>query len=136
MKPHPLSYIVLIPLAAFLILWNSCSAPYQAKGKSSAGIQPGQDSTTYELVIIDPDFDLWYLMKFSPALDRSEETYQFMNRQGVLKWNACYSRGMYPDVVASYIDYRPEIRYGIELNRRLYWYFRFIEEKYQIPLLR
>ncbi len=34
----------------------------------------------------------------------------------------------------SYIDYNPNIDYGLDLNYKLYYYFRYFEEKHGIRL--
>jgi hypothetical protein len=126
----------MIPAAVLLILLGTCSLQAQLQKSGVVGMNPEEDSITYELMIIDPDFDLWYVMKYSTAMDRSEASYQLKNRLAVLNWNSYHSSGRFPGIIDSYIDYRPDISYGIGLNRRLYWYFRFVEEKYHIPLLR
>lgn len=100
---------------------------------------PGEisiDSTEYKILIIDPDFDRWYMMRYSPSMDRSNQTYRSMNNIGVQNWNSFFDRGRYPYAIGSYLHYQPNIDYGIEVNRRLYWYFKYIEEKYRIRLLR
>ncbi|MDX9905480.1 MAG: DUF6146 family protein [Bacteroidales bacterium] len=92
------------------------------------------DSTVYEITIIDNQFDNWYLMNFSPAEDRSNEYYRSMNNLAVSNWNQYYNSGRYKRVIDSYIDYWPTVDYGIELNRKLYWYFKYIEESSGIRL--
>jgi len=94
------------------------------------------DSTEYEITIIDPDFDTWYLMNFSPSKDRSNEYYRTMNGFGVTNWNQYFVRGRYSNVVGSYINYIQSEDYGIEVNRKLFWYFKYIEDNYRIRLLR
>ncbi|MDY0103615.1 MAG: DUF6146 family protein [Lentimicrobium sp.] len=94
------------------------------------------DSTEYKILIIDPDFDRWYMMRYSPSMDRSNETYRSMNIIGVQNWNSFYERGKYPNAIGSYLNYQTNIDYGLEVNRRLYWYFKYIEETYRIRLLR
>lgn len=37
-------------------------------------------------------------------------------------------------IIESYIDYRPNIDYGIEVNRKLFWYFKYVKSKYGINL--
>jgi hypothetical protein len=37
-------------------------------------------------------------------------------------------------VIDSWINYQPQIDYGIDVNRKLYWYFRFVEDYYGIRL--
>jgi hypothetical protein len=94
------------------------------------------DSTEYEITIIDIDFDRWYMMRYSPSMDRSNDYYRSMNASGVINWNDYYTRNKYNQVIGSYINYNPSVDYGIEVNRRLFWYFKFIEETYRIRLLR
>ena len=94
------------------------------------------DSTEYEITIIDPAFDHWYLMHFSQVEDRSNEYYRAMNGLGVSNWNQYYMRGRYPNSIGSYINFIPSVDYGIEVNRRLYWYFKYIEETFRIRLLK
>jgi hypothetical protein len=94
------------------------------------------DSTEYEITITDPDFDRWYMMRYSPSMDRSNDYYRSKNGLGVVNWNDYFTRNKYNQVIGSYINYNPSVDYGIEVNRRLFWYFKFIEETYRIRLLK
>lgn len=94
------------------------------------------DSTQYQIWIIDPDFDRWYFLRFSPSLDRSNDYYRARNQIGVDNWNNYFTRGRYSRVINSYIYYNPSTDYGIEVNRRLYWYFKYVEENFRVRLLR
>ena len=125
----PVFYISLIVLLAW-----ACS-PARNVSKTSAKVEPDPaDSTQYELVIIDIHFDSWYTLNYSDAKDRTDEYYHSKNLVAASRWNDYYRRGKYIDVVDSYLDYQPQIDYGIELNRKLYWYFSFVEEYYGIKL--
>lgn len=94
------------------------------------------DSTEYQIIIIDPEFERWFLMRYSPALDRSNEYYRSLNSLGVNNWNDYFNRGKYSRVIGSYIHYNPTLDYGMDVNRKLYWYFKYIEENTSIRLLR
>ncbi len=94
------------------------------------------DSTEYEITIIDPDFDTWYLLNFSPVQDRSNEYYRSQNGLGVTNWNLYFSKGRYTDAIGCYINYIQSVDYGVEVNRKLFWYFKYIEDNYKIRLLR
>ncbi|MBW6492122.1 MAG: hypothetical protein K0B15_13120 [Lentimicrobium sp.] len=94
------------------------------------------DSTEYQLTIIDPDFDRWYFLRYSPALDRSNVYYRSRNIIAVNNWNDYFMRGRYTRVINSFISYDQSVDYGIEVNRRLYWYFTYMEENFRIRLLR
>ena len=102
--------------------------------KSQAGIV--SDDTEYNILIIDPDFDRWYMMRYSVSMDRSNDFYKGMNNLGVQNWNNYYNRGKFPQVIGSYLNYNPSIDYGLDVNRRLYWYFKYIEENFKIRVLR
>jgi hypothetical protein len=125
---------LLIPILIVMLIW-SCKTSQQTS-KSLAGKVLIIDSTEYEITIIDPEFDTWYLMNYSPAKDRSIDFYKMQNRIGVSNWNDYYRRAKYHRVIEDQIYYDYSIDYGIEVNRKLYWYFKFVEEDYQIRLLR
>ena len=123
---------ILIGILALALL--ACS-PVKHSTKTSATIKPVEkDTSEYEITIIDNDFDHWYLMNYSPAKDRSNEYYKGINPVAASNWNYFYRSGKYRNIIESEIDYRPEIEYGIEVNRKLFWYFKFIEEVYKIML--
>lgn len=116
-----------------LMVW-ACS-PVQNATKTSATLtQSSKDSTEYEILIIDPRFEQWYLMNYSEAKDYSNEYYRSKNQLAVANWNDYYRTGQYGRVIDSYINYQPTIDYGIEVNRKLYWYFKYIKTNYGINL--
>jgi hypothetical protein len=116
-----------------LVVW-SCS-PVKVATKTSAHLaKNSQDSTEYEVVIIDNGFDLWFLTNYSESKDRSNEYYRAKNMVAVANWNDYYHLGRYDRVVESYIDYRPDIDYGIDVNRKLFWYFKYVKSEYGINL--
>lgn len=92
------------------------------------------DSTEYEILIIDPDFDTWYLVNYAPSLDRSNDYYRLKNTVAVNNWNHFYMGGRYNSVIGSHIHYVPSTDYGIEVNRKLYWFFKYYEDKFRVPL--
>ena len=116
-----------------LMVW-ACS-PVKTASKSSAILtQKEQDTTEYGIVIIDPGFDQWYLLNYSPAQDRSNDYYRTQNIIAVRNWNDYYRTGKYSRIIDSEIDYLPDVDYGIEVNRKLFWYFRYIKSEYRIYL--
>jgi len=126
----------LVLLGLVIIVVYGCSSPKKSFVSEKTAGRVAIDSTEYEITIIDPDFDRWYIGHYSPALERTNEYYRSMNSQGVINWNQYFTRNRYSTVIGSYISYNPSVDYGLEVNRRLYWYFRFIEENYRIRLLR
>jgi hypothetical protein len=116
-----------------LLIWG-CSPVKQALKTSATLKHTVQDSTEYEIQIIDPQFDQWYVFNYSPAKDYSKEYYQGKNLVGVTNWNYYYTSGRYSRIIISLIDYRPDVDYGIEVDRKLYWYFKYIQSECRIPL--
>jgi hypothetical protein len=93
------------------------------------------DSIKYELIILDPGFDSWLATK-PPMSFYSKEYYETKNKLYVMEWNY---RNQFPmrfgDVYETRIDYYPNIDYGLELNYRLFYYFRYFEETNHMKLL-
>ena len=91
------------------------------------------DSTGYELIILDPGFELWLITR-PPKEFHSKEYYQQMNRLYVSEWNYRFSTGRDHGEYDSYIDYEPQTDYGLDLNYKLYYYFKYFEEKHRTKL--
>ena len=124
---------LIFPFFLLLVVW-SCS-PAQKTGSSDKHPKIINDSTEYEITIIDPQFDNWYLMNFSAAKDYSNEFYRSKNQVGVLTWNDFYTRNRYHRVIENYIIFDNSADYGIEVNRKLYWYFKYVEDTFGVNLL-
>jgi len=124
---------LLFSMFVLLVAW-SCSPSQKAV---SSGKKPiiKIDSTEYEIIVIDPEFDHWYLLNFSITKDRSNEYYRSKNQLGVNNWNDYFIRNLYPNLIDSSIVYDFSIDYGIDVNRTLYWYFKYYEDKFGIRLL-
>jgi hypothetical protein len=116
-----------------LLIW-SCS-PVRETARTSAVVAPNsQDSTEYELIIDDIHFEQWYLLNYSESKDRTDDYYHSKNLVAAYNWNDYYRGGKYIGIIDSYVNYEPQIDYGIELNRKLFWYFRFVQEYYKVKL--
>ena len=122
----------------FLIsgLLFSCSPVKQAarsdKPRKIELAPNNQDSTEYELIIIDPGFQSWFNSNQKPVWYFSKDYLASWNYQYVVAWNAKVRDPLFmvnsadnPFILE--IDYRPHIDYGLELNHKLYHYFRYIE---------
>jgi len=126
----------LLLFSVTLLFFASCSSQKQVSSNDAGKHEINLDTTSYEITIIEPDFDRWYLMRFNPGLDRSNEYYRSKNSLAASTWNSYYNSGRYRRAISSDIPYNPSVDYGIEVNRKLYWYFKYIEENYKVPLLR
>ena len=124
---------ILIFLILGGILW-SCNTPGHTSKVTTSKISKA-DTSEYEITIIDPEFDFWYAVNFSPAKDYANRYYRSQNQVAVSNWNDYYRRNKYRRVIENDISYDNSVDYGIDVNRKLFWYFKFIEEKYHVRVL-
>lgn len=88
----------------------------------------------YELIIIDPGYQTWFMAHSKPINFYSPSYYELWNQRYVAAWNekvnqqAYYNSANYP--FENRIEYNPNIDYGADLNYELYWYFRYIQHLY------
>lgn len=87
------------------------------------------DSVEYELIVLDPAFDSWFIRVQKGEWYYSQHYLEGWNRQLVSQWNSMVGqrtrRGCIPEV---YINYDAHIDYGKSLNYKLFYYFRFVQE--------
>lgn len=116
-----------------LMVW-ACAPVKEVTKTSATLVNKSNDTTEYEVIIMDVGFNQWYLKNFTEAKDHSNEYYQYNNLVAVSNWNNDYHAGRFDRVIDSYIDYRPDIDYGIDVNRKLFWYFKYVNSVYGIHL--
>jgi hypothetical protein len=88
------------------------------------------DSVTYELIVLDPEFDFWFARTHRGEWYYSQSYLESWNQQLVSQWNSQVGmrtrRGCIPEI---YIHYDSHIDYGKALNHKLFYYFRFVQER-------
>ena len=94
-----------------------------------------QNEEEYELIVLDPGFDTWFATTWSPSKDRSQAYYSSWNQQYVTEWNYKATRPHTSNFFDNLIQYDTTIDYGIEVERKLYYYFRWVDTKLGIPIL-
>ena len=126
-----LSWILLV--AALLA---SCSRARQlSKVSISNPAEEPQDSVSYELVVLDPGFESWYLMHSRPDWYHSQSYYETWNLQYVPAWNSKVMMPRYSRLFEHTIDYDSFTDYGLDLNHKLFYYFQYVEHALRIPVL-
>jgi hypothetical protein len=128
---------MIFPAALMAGILFSCAPAKKTtqapKPEKIALLAEDQDSIEYELLIIDAGFDTWLQTNRKPKWYYSNDYLATWNYQYVLAWN---ERARNPEFWNRYpdhpfileIDYRPNIDYGLELNYKLYHYFKYIEK--------
>ncbi len=117
------------------VMVGGCALFSPGKGAGSAEIKSdaASDSTEYELVVFDMGFETWLLMQ--PSMEHSLEYYKTKNSLYVNEWNYRYMNPRrYKGNYESYIDYDPAKNYGLEFERRLFYYFKYFEETNRVSL--
>ena len=90
------------------------------------------DSTEYEIIIIDPGFDFWLKSVAKPEWYYTQSYLENRNRIYVPEWNYRVTQPQRydPNLYEMQIDYNPNINYGLEVNYKLYYYFIYFQRKY------
>ncbi|MEX1383573.1 DUF6146 family protein [Lutibacter sp.] len=96
-------------------------------------VRIANDELEYEIIIIDPGFETYLLTIAKPANFYSQSYYEIKNKFYVTEWNSrARSPLTYnPNIYANVIDYDFNIDYGLDVNYKLYNYFKFVEYKYK-----
>ncbi|MEZ5082877.1 MAG: DUF6146 family protein [Bacteroidales bacterium] len=93
------------------------------------------DTSQYELTIIEPGFDSWFITNRKPVWYHEETYYKTYNQLYVNEWNVRVRSIEFDVPYDNIIHYNYMTEYGIDLEYKLFWYFKFMEDKYNMKLL-
>jgi hypothetical protein len=128
--------LFLIILAVFLFASISSAQKedvVQKKKSLQVETKIAKDSTEYDLIIFDIGFDSWFAINDNESQKRSLSYYEHKNQFYVIAWNDLYTRNI-PSIDCR-IEYESTVRYGFDLNYKLYMYFKYFEKKNKIKLI-
>jgi len=93
-------------------------------------------SLEYEIIIIDIGFTLYLNSIAKPKNYYSLKFLENKNTIYVANWNmrASNPSRFDPSIYENVIEYNPQVEYGLEVNYKLFNYFQFAEQKYNIRL--
>ena len=91
------------------------------------------DSTEYDVIVMDPGFESWFIKNRKPPWYHTKEFLEIKNWQYVSAWNHKALSGSFQmqnsnNPFTEAIDYRHNVDYGLDVNYKLYYYFKFIED--------
>lgn len=131
-----LTQIIALKMLLISLLVSSCLVQRPLPGVALLDNTSAEsDTLTYEVIVFDPGFEGWYLLHSKPLQYHSQTWLESRNRQYVTEWNARVTGGNQSGFFESYIDYRPDLDYGLEVNHRLFYYFQYVEIKLGIPII-
>ncbi|MBR9997550.1 MAG: hypothetical protein KFF73_01200 [Cyclobacteriaceae bacterium] len=117
------------------MLWGCSSVQPPIQITDSNVITPEEDKTEYEIEILDPGFNTWFMTQWNLAKDRSYQFYDTWNDRYVQAWNYKATSSQYGRFFTSTINYDTNEDYGMEVSRELFYYFQYVENKLNIPIL-
>lgn len=121
----------------FLILFAFQTAGLSQKKKERDKVKSDTitvDSLEYKLIILDPGFEAWLVSK-PPKEFYTQNYYEQKNHLYVSEWNHRYLTAKDNDLYETYIDYNYNTDYGLDINYKLYYYFRYFEETNHVVLI-
>lgn len=121
-------FLFIIISAIFLIACTSQKDVIKIADESN-----NVDSVEYMLIVDEINFDTWMITNSRRIWYHSHEFYRAWNRIYVGEFNSRVLKGAHRPFT-ELINYDYSIDYGIELDYKLYWYFMFIQEKYDVSL--
>ena len=98
-------------------------------------LSQNEEAEEYEVSVFDPGFETWFATTWNSSKDRSENYYAQWNNMYVSAWNYKVTQPNSSGFFENTINYDPTIDYGIEVERKLYYYFRWVDTKLGIPIL-
>ena len=134
----------LLFILVFVLMLSQCKT-------SNTGVREKSDSATevandtikienpeseYDIIIIEPGFAAW-LDTQEPMENFTSDILAIRNNTFVAEWNrrvqqpTRYNAKLYQQE----INYFPNVDYGLEVNYKLFMYFRYFQKKYKQNLL-
>lgn len=97
--------------------------------------QSEEDSVSYELIVLDPGFENWFITRAQPSNMRNQSYYESWNERYVDAWNVQRVGFRYSQLIHGNIDYDRNTDYGLEINHKLFYYFMYVENVLKIQLV-
>jgi hypothetical protein len=127
---------LLLLFSVGVLVYACSSSPIKNKPAKEQPVVIANDSLEYQIIIIDIGFTLYLNTVAKPMSYHSQSYLENKNIFYVSAWNERarnpirYNHNIYENV----IDYNSNVDYGLEVNYKLYWYFKFAEQKYKMSL--
>lgn len=118
------------------LLLFQCKTPQPTIPQTDSKVAIAKDSIAYDVIVTDIGYDLYLNTIAKPMNFYSQDYYEQKNRLYVPIWNSRVrtSSRKWSHVFEREIEYDFTIDYGLEVNYKLYNYFKFIEYTYKIKL--
>jgi hypothetical protein len=123
-----------------LILMYSCGSSNKTiavrETTEEEAIVIENDSLEYKIIILDIGFNVYLNSIARPARFYSQQYLENKNIFYVSEWNRRARNPLrYGGFYENTIDYMSHLDYGLDVNYKLFNYFKFVEYKYKIRLI-
>ncbi|GAB1307933.1 hypothetical protein KH5_06160 [Urechidicola sp. KH5] len=125
----------LIVILVSILCLAACSSTKTTKVKEpkEEPVVIENDSLEYRIIILDLGFNTYLNTIARPKEFYTQQYYENKNLFYVNEWNIRNRDPLrWGDFYQSKIDYSPQVDYGLDVNYKLYNYFKFCEHKYGI----
>ncbi|HEY9168360.1 MAG TPA: DUF6146 family protein [Lutibacter sp.] len=121
-----------VTLGLFIVACTSTTKTTETNSSDKV-VRIANDSLEYEILIIDIGFETYLNTIAKPMNFYSKEFYETKNKFYVTEWNIRAGNPLRyrSDIYENKIDYDFYVDYGLEVNYKLYNYFKFVEHKYK-----
>lgn len=135
MKILKYSSLFIIIAITFYACGSSASSVKKSTTKEEAVVIKN-DSLSYEITIIDIGFNNYLNTIAKPVGYYSESYLENKNSMYVSVWNSRVNNSFNynSNIYENNIDYNPNIKYGYDVNYKLFNYFEFAQRKYRMTL--
>ncbi len=123
-------------LAFIIVVFIAGCTSQKTAQKLSVPKITDKDSTEYELLVFDPGFESWYIMKNSPTLARGKNYYHTWNMLYVQEWNDRIISSRHSGIFGEKIDYVFNVDYPFEIEHKLFYYFQYVEQVLHVRILK
>lgn len=125
-------YLLMFIVIAWLC---SCGPSMKITGNQPDRISfsnPVEDSVEYEIWVIDPGFEIWFITNRKPIWYHELTYLENWNIRYVTAWNEKVMNVrfqlLYPsNPFEQRINYQSFVDYGIDVNHKLFYYFKYVE---------
>jgi len=129
-----LKIMLFLLFAGILIRGNAQQKPASVEIiKDSVAVEVA-DSTTYEILVFDVGFENWLATNSRPKWYYENDFYRTKNHQYTVTWNNLVRQAMYRPPFEYEIEFDPKVDYGLDVNWKLYWYYKYLEHTLGITL--
>jgi len=124
---------LMILIFSISLLTSCASQKNTKKASKEKPVRIANEELEYEIIIFDIGFESYLRTIAKPEGYYSESYLENKNKFYVNTWN---TRALNPlnydsSIYENTIDYSSDIHYGLEVNYKLYNYFKFVEYKYK-----